>query len=210
MIQLVRLAGSGVVQMLVGTASWMGLLRLLAPFGSVVLAGYTVGMRIVMFALLPAWGLSNAASTLVGQNLGAGRPERAERSVWIAARIDALFLAAVGLLFVVAPRPIVGLLNPDPAIVDVGATMLRIVALGFPFYGFAMVMEAAFNGAGDTWTPTVINLFIFWVWEIPLAWALTRSMHENGVFTAITVAFSTLAVVATLWFRRGRWKKVSV
>jgi putative MATE family efflux protein len=208
---LVRLASSGVFQMMVGTASWLALLRILAPFGSTVLAGYTVGIRIVMFALLPAWGLSNAVATLVGQNLGANRAERAERSVWIAARIDGLFLGAVGLVFILFPRQFVGLLNPDPATVDVGAQALRIIAIGFPFYGFSMVMEGAFNGAGDTWTPTVLNFICFWAWEIPLAWALTHfGSSYNGVFIAITVAFSTLAILAMLWFRRGRWKKIVV
>jgi MATE family, multidrug efflux pump len=209
---LLRLAGNGVVQAMVGTTSWLGMTRLLTGFGDVVVAGYTVGIRIVMFALLPAFGLANAAATLVGQNLGAERPERAEQSVWIAARFDVLFLGAVGIVLFAFPWVPVAILTPDPAVVDVGARFLRIVSVGFPFYAFAMVMESAFNGAGDTWTPTWLNFLCFWCWEIPLAWLLTRfpGVGATGAFIAITVAFSTVAVAGTIMFRRGKWKRQRV
>jgi Na+-driven multidrug efflux pump len=193
---------------MIGTASWVGVVRLLSGFGSAVVAGYTIGIRIIVFAILPSWGLSNAAATLVGQNLGAGKPDRAERSVWIAALYNMIFLGSVGLLFVLFARPLIGLFTKDPAITPFGVDCLRIISYGFLFYAFGMVMTQAFNGAGDTWTPTRINLFIFWLWEIPLGYVLSRQFHwgPRGVFAAIAIAFSTLAVVSTTIFRRGKWK----
>lgn len=210
--RMVRLSFAGALQALIGTASWVGCMRIAATFGAEVLAGYTIGMRIVVFAILPSWGLSNAAATLVGQALGASRPERGERAVWLTGFYDCCVLGALGVMFVLAAHPIVGVFSSDPAVVQVGANCLRIIAAGFPFYAYGMVVTNAFNGAGDTWTPTVINLFIFWVWEIPLAYALaiTAGIGPRGIFTAIAVAFSTLAVVSALLFRRGRWKRVRV
>jgi putative MATE family efflux protein len=208
MKSLARLAGNGTLQAMISTTSWIGLMRLVARFGSVAVAGYTLCIRVVIFAILPAWGLANAAATLVGQNLGARKPERAEQAVWIAARYDLLFLGGVGLLFFVFPHAIIGLFRAGPEVTAVGATALRIVAIGFPLYAFEIVVTSAFNGAGDTWTPTLINFACFWLWMIPLAWLLARGfdLAENGVFIALTVAFSTVAVVASLLFRRGRWK----
>jgi Na+-driven multidrug efflux pump len=161
-----------------------------------------------MFALLPSVGLSNAAATLVGQNLGAGKPERSEQSVWKAAFINAAFLGAVGLIFLVFAKAIVGFFTTEPVVMAYGTDCLRIVAYGFVFYGFGMVMETAFNGAGDTWTPTYLNLFIFWLFEIPLAYVLAYHFNfgPSGVFWAITIAFSVLAVVSAILFRRGKWK----
>ena len=209
---MIRIAASGVGQLLIGMTSWLGLTRMMAPFGSAALAGYAVAMRVVMFAILPAWGLSNAAATLVGQNLGAGKPERAEQAVWAAARYNLYFLGAIGLVFVVFAEAVVGLFPGEPAVHEHGATALRIFGLGFPFYAYGLVMSSAFNGAGDTWTPTLMNFFCFWLWEIPIAWFLSRpiGMGPEGVFIAVAVAFSTLAVVAVLLFRRGRWKKMQV
>ncbi|HKE16665.1 MAG TPA: MATE family efflux transporter [Kofleriaceae bacterium] len=209
---LVRIAASGIGQLLINTTSWIALMRLMATFGSAALAGYAVAMRIVMFAILPAWGLSNAAATLVGQNLGARRPERAEKAVWTAARYNLYFLGAVGVVFVALAGPIVRLFPGDPAMQQFGTTALRIVGLGFPLYAYALVVSSAFNGAGDTWTPTLMNLFCFWAWEIPLAWLLARPlrMGPTAVFIAVTVAFSTLAVVAVVLFRRGHWKQQRV
>ncbi|MES1206164.1 MAG: MATE family efflux transporter [Pseudomonadota bacterium] len=207
-----RISSSGIVQSLIGTTSWIGLVRILSGFGSVALAGYTITVRIVLFALLPCWGMSNAAATLVGQNLGAGLPDRAESAVWRAAVYNLAFLGTVSLLFVTFAPAIVALFSPDHQVVEVGARGLRIVSAGFIFYGFGMVMTQAFNGAGDTMTPTLINLFCFWLWEIPLAYVLAGPLGWGppGVFTAIAVAFSTMAVVAVVLFRRGNWKRVRV
>jgi putative MATE family efflux protein len=209
MLNMVRLSGSAVLQSLIATTSYVGLVRIIATFGSAALAGYTIGIRMIIFAMLPSWGLSNAAATLVGQNLGARQPDRAEQAVWAAARYNLYFLGAVGVVFVVFAGPIVGLFPGDRAMHDYGTTALRIIGLGFPFYAYAIVVGGAFNGAGDTWTPTLINAFCFWLWEIPLAWFLSRVLHmgPSGVFIAIAVAFSTLAVVAVILFRRGRWKQ---
>lgn len=205
---LIRLSGSGVLQILIGTASWLALIRVLATFGSVVLAGYTIGIRVVVFALLPSWGLSNAAATMVGQSLGAKKPDRAERSVWMAAFYNMWVLGTVGIVFVILAPTIIGLFTADPLIRPWGVGCLRIVSAGFVFYAFGMVVSNAFNGAGDTWTPTVVNLVCFWLLEVPLAWVLSRRtpLGPNGVFAAIAVAFSTLAVMSALLFRRGRWK----
>lgn len=209
---LLRLSGSGVLQILIGTASWIGLVRVLAGFGSDALAGYTIGIRVIIFALLPSWGLSNAAATMVGQNLGAGKPDRAERAVWMAARYAMWALGAVGVAFVALAPQVIAIFTRDPAIARWGVGCLRIVSAGFVFYAYEMVVCNALNGAGDTWTPTLLNLLCFWVLELPLAWALSRvpSLGPDGVFVAILVAFSSLAVAATLVFRRGRWKTRAV
>jgi len=210
--RLVRLSAAGVVQALVGTASWIGLVRIVATFGSEALAGYTIGIRVVVFALLPSWGLSNAAATMVGQALGADDPTRAERAVWKTGAYNALFLGATGLAFVLFARPIVSLFSTDPAVVAYGTDCLRVLAYGFPLYAYGMVLTQAFNGAGDTLTPTWINVGVFWVWEIPLAYALALplALGVHGVFVAVTIAFSTLAVVSAGLFRRGRWRTRTV
>jgi len=207
-----RLAKDGIVQTLIGFTSWIGLVKILAAFGSVPLAGYTIAMRVVMFMLLPSWGLGNAAATLVGQNLGAGNPARAESAVWRAAFYNFVFLGVVGLLLVLFGDTVVRLFTPDPAVVAQGARCLRIVASGFAFYAYGMVVTQAFNGAGDTRTPTAINLGCFWLGEIPLALLLARglSLGPMGVYVAITAAFSSVAVVSITLFRRGRWKTVKV
>ncbi len=208
MWQMIRLSGSGTFQILVGTASWIGLIRVISSFGSAALAGYTIGIRVIIFALLPSWGLSNAAATMVGQALGAKKPERAERAVWIAARYNLAFLGTIGLLFVVFARTIVSLFTSDLAVAPYAVDCLRIVALGFLFYAYGMVITSSFNGAGDTWTPTWLNLVVFWLWEIPLAYALAvvLDMGPRGVFVSITVAYSTLAVLSAWLFRKGKWK----
>jgi putative MATE family efflux protein len=208
MWQMIRLSASGTFQILVGGASWVGLVRVISSFGSAALAGYTIGMRVVMFALLPSWGLSNAAATMVGQALGARKPDRAERAVWIAGRYNLWFLGGVGVIFVSLAGPIVSLFTSDPAVSSYAVASLRIVALGFPFYAYGMVLTSAFNGAGDTWTPTWINLLVFWLFEIPIAYILAVSLQTGprGAFIAITLAYSTLALVSALLFRKGRWK----
>jgi len=212
MLRMLRLAGNGMVQAVVGTASWLGLVRILSTFGSAAIAGYTIAIRIIVFAILPSWGMSNAAATMVGQSLGAGKPDRAEKSVWIAGFYNMIFLGCVGIVFVTLAGPIVSLFTTDPAVTPIAVRGLRTVSYGFLFYAYGMVTVAAFNGAGDTFTPTIINLFCFWLWEIPLAWFLARraGFGPPGVFWAIAIAFSTVAVVGAITFRRGGWKRKKV
>jgi putative MATE family efflux protein len=209
---ILRISGSGMVQALIGMTSWVGLVRILSGFGSAALAGYTIAVRVVMFALLPSWGMANAAATLVGQNLGAGRPERAEQAVQRAAVYNFAFLGTVGLIFVLLAPSVIGIFSQQPEVLSHGVHALRIVASGFLFYAYGMVYGQAFNGAGDTRTPTLINLCCFWLWEIPIAYVLARPLHlgPTGVFASIAIAFSTFAVVAVLLFRRGRWKRVKI
>jgi len=206
--RLLRLSASGTLQVLIGTASWIGLIRILSTFGSAALAGYTIAIRVILFALLPAWGLSNAAATLVGQGLGAGKPDRAEQAVWRAAFYNLAFLGTLGVAFFAFAPAIIAWFAPDPEVTRYGIQGLRIISVGFPLYAFGMVLTQSFNGAGDTWTPTLINLACFWCWEIPLALILaTRAgFGPLGVFVAIAIAFSTMAVVSGVLFRRGRWK----
>lgn len=206
--KLVKLSATAVIQFTIGTASWSVLVRVVAGFGSEAIAGYVIGMRVILFALLPALGLSNAAATLVGQNLGAEKPERAEKSVWKAAFFNAAVYAAIGLIFVFFANEIVGFFTTEPRVLIYGTNCLRIASYGFVFYGFGMVIETAFNGAGDTITPTFMNLFVFWLFEIPLAYFLAYQLDfgPNGVFWAITAAFSVLAIVSALIFKLGKWK----
>jgi putative MATE family efflux protein len=210
--QLIRLSGTGVLQIFVATSSWIVLTRILAGFGTLPVAGYTVALRIVIFALLPAWGLSNAAATMVGQSLGAAKPERAERSVWMAGVANMAVLGLTGLLFILFASPLVGFFTEDPEIVRWGVLCLRVVGIGFPFYALGMVLVQSFNGAGDVWTPTYINLGCFWLFELPFAWVLAHGFGHGpaGVFVAIALAESSLAVVSAVVFRRGKWKAKQV
>jgi MATE family, multidrug efflux pump len=209
---VLKLSGSGTFQILIGSTSYVGVVRILSQFGSDALAGYTIGMRIVFFALLPAFGVSNAAATMVGQNLGAGSPGRAETAVWTAVRYNMVFLGTVGALFLITAPSIIAIFTRDGAVAPFAIACLRTLSLGFIFYACGMVLSQSFNGAGDTWTPTWINLSVFWVWEIPLAWFLsTRTpLGASGVFVALALAFSTLAVVSAVIFRRGHWKTRAV
>jgi putative MATE family efflux protein len=208
MRQILSLSGSATLQNLIGMASWIGLVRILAGFGSEALAGYTIAVRLIVFALLPSWGLSNAAATMVGQSLGARKPERAERAVWQAGGYNARFLVVVGILFFLAAPVLLRAFTDDPAVTRFAVHCLRIVVLGYPLYAYGMVLTQSFNGAGDTWTPTWLNLLCFWIFEIPLAWGLAElpGLGPYGVFWAITAAFSLLALTSALIFRRGRWK----
>lgn len=212
MAVVLRLSATGMLQMLVGMTSWLALIRILSGFGSAALAGYTIAIRIVIFALLPSWGLSNAAATLVGQNLGAGKPDRAEQAVWNAGFYNMIFLGGLGLMFIVFAEAIIGAFIQDPKVMSYGIACLRTVSFGFLFYAYGMVMGQAFNGAGAVWTPTFINLFCFWLWQLPLAYCLAHVFQwgPRGVFTAITIAWSTYAVVSATLFKRGRWKSKRV
>jgi putative MATE family efflux protein len=205
-------ATNGMAQLLIGTASWIGLFKILTAFGSIALAGFTIAMRVVMFALLPAFGLANAGATLVGQNLGAGHPDRAEAAVKIATRFNMIFLGTVGVFFVVLATPIVRAFSSDPEVLHQGARALWIVSLAFPLYAAGMGYGSAFNGAGDTWTPTRLNFFCFWLGQIPAAWLLSHTLNlgPTGVFLSVPLSFSALAIASGWLFRRGQWKTVRV
>jgi len=212
MLNMVRLSGSAVFQILISTTSYIGVMRIIASFGSITVAAATIVIRIIMFVLMPSWGLSNAAATLVGQNLGAGRPERAEASAWRACWFNVGVLGVLGMIFVAFASTVVGWFTQDPGVAPIAALGLRIISAGFPFYAAGYVLTQSFNGAGDTWTPTLINLGCFWLFEIPLAFVLGRTLALGppGVFWAMAIAFSVMSIVAALLFRRGRWKLVRV
>ena len=206
--RMLRISGGGMGQFLIATASWIGVMRIVAMFGSPAIAAFTIAMRSMEFIFLPAWGLGNAAATLVGQNLGAGRPDRAERSAWKAAKYNAVFMAAAGVLLVVFARTITGWFTDEADVLAIGTNCLRILGAGFPMYAVGMVIVQAMNGAGDTETPMAINLVSFWLLQIPLAFVLATwtSLGPNGAFTAVVVSESLLTVLSVIVFRRGRWK----
>ena len=209
---IVRTSLGGVGQMIVAMTAWIFLMRILAAIGSEAVAGATIAMRIMMFTLMPAWGMSNAAATLVGQNLGAGEPGRAEASVWRIGWYNMVFTVAVSVFFFLFPRELIGLFTADRGVVDIGAEWLRILSYSYFVYGWWMVSVQAFNGAGDTVTPTKINLVFFWLIQIPLAWllALRLELQATGVFWAVFVSETSVGLF-TLWlFTRGRWKTVRV
>jgi putative MATE family efflux protein len=209
MSRLIRVALNGMFQYGIGQLSWLFLVRLVSTFGSVAVAGYTVAIRIFFFAILPPWGLSGAAATLVGQNLGAQKPERAEQSVWLTGFYNMVFLAAVGLVFIFFPEPIIRVFTSDPAVISFGVDCLRIICYGNLAYAYGMVMVQSFNGAGDTFTPTVVNLFGYWLFQIPVAYLLASrtSLGPQGVFYAIPIAETAIAILGVALFRQGRWKK---
>ncbi len=212
LLRLLRVSLTGILQFAIAHTSWIGLVRIISVFGAAALAGYTIAIRIVIFAILPSWGLSNAAATLVGQNLGAGRPDRAETAVWRTGLYNMIFLGTVGVLFIIFAEPIVRLFTHDPEVVPLGATCLRIVSYGNIGYAYGMVMLQAFNGAGDTITPTIVNFFGFWLVEIPLAYwlAIPVNMKSNGAFWAIVVAEAAIAGTSAILFKQGRWKKKKI
>ena len=206
--QLVKLALGGIGQRIIATSSWIGLMRIISAFGSTVVAGYTIAIRIIIFVLLPSWGISNAAATLVGQNLGAHKPDRAERSVWITGKANMVFMGLISLILILFPDAFVRLLIDDRNVINSGASALRIMSFGFVAYGLGMVLVQALNGAGDTATPTKINLLCFWVLEIPLAYllAITMKFGETAVFYSIIIAETMMTIAALYFFKRGNWK----
>ena len=209
---LIRLAAGGTAQFLIASSSWIFLIRILSTFGNNALAGYTIAIRVIVFAILPAWGMANAAATLVGQNLGANQPDRAEKSVWKAAFYNMVFLGIVTVVFFFGAHWIISIFNNDREVVEMGTLALRIVCLGYIFYAYGMVISQSFNGAGDTTTPTILNFFGFWLFQIPLAYimAIVLKIGPEGVFWAISIAESCIAIAAIILFRRGTWKKVVV
>ncbi|WP_339786269.1 MATE family efflux transporter [uncultured Imperialibacter sp.] len=209
---MVKVSIGGVGQFLIESASWIFLMRVMSLFGESALAGYTISFRVLIFTLMPSWGLANAAGTLVGQNLGALKPDRAETSVWRTALINVIFLGIVGAVFLVFAEQVITVFTPDEAVVSFGTQSLQIICLGYVFFAYGMVLIQAFNGAGDTKTPSVINIFVFWIFQIPFAYwlAVTMEWGPSGVFWAIAVAHSLLAIIGVIIFKRGRWKTVQV
>ena len=209
---IIKISLGGIGQYLIGTLSWLFLVRISAVFGSEVLAGYAIAFRIIMFTILPSWGLSNAAATLVGQNLGAGFPDRAEQSVWKSAFYNMIFLLVISLVFGIWAEWFVRLFANEPEVVKYGALALRVICCGYIFFAYGMVIGQSFNGAGDTKTPTIINFFCFWMFEVPLAWVLSRTFELGplGIFLAIAVASSLFAFVSVVIFRKGKWKTVKI
>jgi Na+-driven multidrug efflux pump len=209
---ILRPALNGMFQIFVATASWTALVRIAATFGPTVLAGYTIGIRVIMFSIMPSWGLSNAAATLVGQNLGAGKPERAEAAVWRAGFYNAIFLGGLSVLFMVFPEWILRIFTDSPPVLEAGALCLRYISSCYVLYAYGMMMLQAFNGAGDTATPTRVNVIGYWVVQIPLAWALAHPFGygPRGMYGAVALAEVTVSILAILYFRQGRWKLAAI
>jgi len=212
MLNLIKVSLGGIGQFIIGTSSWVFLMRIMSEFGSEVLAGYTIAIRVMMFTIMPAWGMSNAAATLVGQNLGAGQPDRAERSVHITSKYNAFFMGMVSIVYLLFAPQIISWFNTTPEVVKYGSLCLRILASGYIFFGYGMVIIQSFNGAGDTKTPTYINLVCFWLFQLPIAYliAITFNAGPIGVFCAITAAEVLVTIVGYIWFKKGTWKTTQV
>ncbi len=206
--RMIKISIGGIGQFLIATASWIVIMRIVALYGSAPIAAYTIALRLIEFAFLPAWGLGNASATLVGQNLGAGRPDRAEKSVWRASRFNAIFMSILGLASVALAPQIVGLFSSEPEVIRYGTSCIRILGIGYPVYAIGMIIIQAMNGAGDTYTPSALNFICFWLLQIPLAYWLAEPMEfgPNGVFISLIIAESTLTILSVLIFRRGKWK----
>jgi len=211
-VEMIKVSAGGISQFLIESASWIFLVRVISTFGSEALAGYTIAFRVIVFTLLPSWGMANAAATLVGQNLGAKQPERAATSVWRTAKYNALFLVTVSLIFFLFAQPILSFFTDEPEVKRIGISALEIICLGYIFFSYGMVISQAFNGAGDTRTPMWISLVVFWFIQIPLAYWLSIELNwqSNGVFYSIAIAHSLYAIVSILLFRKGKWKLIQV
>jgi putative MATE family efflux protein len=207
--RLLRVSFTGILQFLIATASWTGLVRLCATFGSVPVAGYTVAIKIFLFVILPCWGMANSAATLVGQNLGAKKPERAEQAVYETARYATWYMGVIAVIFLVFARQLAAFFTTDPAVQTVAADCLRFISVGNICYAWGWVLVQAFNGAGDTRTPSMINFFCYWCFQIPLAWVLAVGLHwgPRGVFAAIPAAETAMTISSLILFRSGKWKK---
>ena len=212
MTNIIKVSAGGIAQFLIGTSSWIFLMRIMSEFGSEVLAGYTIAIRVIMFSLMPSWGMSNAAATLVGQNLGANKPDRAEESVWKTGKYNAIFMFSISLIYLFFAEDIILSFNSTPQVVEYGTLCLQIIAAGYVFYAYGMVLTQAFNGAGDTNTPTKINFLIFWVLQLPFAYimAITFKFGAVGVFLAISIAEVLLTIVSYILFKKGKWKEIKV
>ena len=210
--KLVRISLGGIGQYIIATSSWIFLMRIMAEFGDHAVAGYTIAIRVIIFTLLPSWGISNAAATLVGQNLGAGLPDRAQQAVWSTGKINMVLMGLIGLVLFFMPGTFIELFTAEPDVITNGILCLRVMSLGFILYGLGMVLVQALNGAGDTYTPTKINFFCFWLIEIPLAYMLAKmtALDAQGVYMAIVISESLMTLVALWYFRRGKWKLKSV
>ena len=212
MTNIIKVSAGGIAQFLIGTSSWIFLMRIMSEFGSEVLAGYTIAIRVIMFSLMPSWGMSNAAATLVGQNLGANKPDRAEESVWKTGKYNAIFMFSISLIYLFFAEDIILSFNSTPQVVEYGTLCLQIIAAGYVFYAYGMVLTQAFNGAGDTNTPTKINFLIFWVLQLPFAYimSITFKFGAVGVFLAISIAEVLLTIVSYILFKKGKWKEIKV
>ena len=212
MLNLIKVSLGGIGQFIIGTSSWVILMLIMATFGSEVLAGYTIAIRIMMFTLMPAWGMSNAAATLVGQNLGAQQPDRAEASVWKTSKYCAVFMGIVSLIYIFLAPTFLSWFSDNPIVVENGALCLQIIAAGYIAYAYGMVVIQSFNGSGDTKTPTIINFICFWLFQLPFAYIMAISLDfgPQGVFWAITIAEIIIAVIGVIWFKKGKWKTVQV
>ncbi len=210
--RLIKVSSTGVLQFAIATASWLFIVRIISQFGDAAVAGYSIGIRMIIFTILPAWGMASAASTLVGQNLGALKPDRAEKSVWRAAFFNMIFLTSISVLFLLFAPVLIPFFTQDPEVIRQGVLCLRIICLGYIFYAYGMVIGQAFNGAGDTVTPTWINFIAFWLLQIPLCYTFSTLFHWGpvGVFWGIAISESSLAVIAVAIFRRGKWKAVKI
>jgi len=212
MFRLFKVSLGGMGQYLIGTASWLFMVRIISIFGAEALAGYTIAVRIIMFSILPSWGMANAGATLVGQNLGAGNPDRAEKSVWICAKTNLYFLGIISVIYFIFASELINLFNSDDRVVKDGMLAIRYICSGYIFFAYGMVIAQAFNGAGDTKTPTIVNFFLYWLLQLPLAYilAVTYKIGPEGAFAAVAVTEVALSIVYVIIFRKGRWKATSI